>query len=204
VIVIGADGIVSPAALRWLADQNIAFVLLERDGSVLISTAPVYPSDARLRRAQACAQHSDAALLIRREIIRRKLVGQEKLVRERIKHEVFANQIARVIAMLPSAGSLDTIRQLEGQASVPYWQAWEEVALTFPKRDVARVPQHWLTFGTRRSPLSKNARRATTPGNAILNYLYAVLESETRLGINALGLDTGLGLLHADAAARDQ
>src|SRR4051812_37803239 len=37
VIVIGSDGAVSLAALRWLADQNIAFVMLERDGSVLFS-----------------------------------------------------------------------------------------------------------------------------------------------------------------------
>src|SRR5580704_10452911 len=33
-VVIGADGFVSLAALRWLADQDAAFVLLEREGSV--------------------------------------------------------------------------------------------------------------------------------------------------------------------------
>src|SRR5690242_2390721 len=32
-IVIGADGFVSLAALRWLTDQKTAFVMLERDGS---------------------------------------------------------------------------------------------------------------------------------------------------------------------------
>jgi hypothetical protein len=31
-VVIGADGYVSLAALRWLADQDAAFVMLERDG----------------------------------------------------------------------------------------------------------------------------------------------------------------------------
>src|SRR5438105_3185890 len=31
-VVIGSDGLVSLAALRWLADQGAAFVLLERDG----------------------------------------------------------------------------------------------------------------------------------------------------------------------------
>jgi len=65
------------------------------------------------------------------------------------------------------------------------------------------VPEHWQAFGTRRSPLSKNARRATTPANALLNYLYTLLETETRLAINALGLDAGLGLVHADTASRD-
>src|SRR6202158_5896341 len=39
-VVIGADGMVSLAALRWLADQNAAFVMLERDGSVVATTGP--------------------------------------------------------------------------------------------------------------------------------------------------------------------
>src|SRR5437868_11854600 len=54
-IVIGSDGMVSLSALRWLADQDAAFVMLDRDGSVLATTGPVRPSDAKLRRAQAFA-----------------------------------------------------------------------------------------------------------------------------------------------------
>ena len=37
----------------------------------------------------------------------------------------------------------------------------------------------------------------------MLNYLYAVLESEARLAATALGLDPGLGFLHFDTQARD-
>ena len=40
-VVIGSDGFVSLAALRWLADQDAAFVMLERDGSVLATAGPV-------------------------------------------------------------------------------------------------------------------------------------------------------------------
>jgi len=39
-VVIGSDGMISLAALRWLADQNAAFVMLERDGRVLANTGP--------------------------------------------------------------------------------------------------------------------------------------------------------------------
>lgn len=81
-VVIGSDGMVSLAAFRWLADQDVAFVMLERDGSVLATTGPVRPSDARLRRAQALANHSGAALQIARELISQKLAGQELLVRD--------------------------------------------------------------------------------------------------------------------------
>src|SRR5882762_8749490 len=59
-VVIGSDGMVSLAALRWLADQHAAFLMLDRDGSVLATTGPVRPPDARLRRAQAFAEESGA------------------------------------------------------------------------------------------------------------------------------------------------
>ena len=73
----------------------------------------------------------------------------------------------------------------------------------FPRSDLKRVPDHWLMFGTRQSPLSGSPRLAVNPPNAILNYLYAVLESEARLAAAALGLDPGLGMVHVDTKARD-
>jgi hypothetical protein len=54
-VVISSDGFVSLAALRWLADQEAGFVLLERNGKTLCVTGPVSSSDAKLRRAQALA-----------------------------------------------------------------------------------------------------------------------------------------------------
>jgi CRISPR/Cas system-associated endonuclease Cas1 len=83
-VVIGSDGMVSLAALRWLADQDASFVMLERDGSVLAVTGPVRPSEAKLRRAQALAHISGVALQIARELIVRKLAGQEQVARHKL------------------------------------------------------------------------------------------------------------------------
>jgi CRISPR/Cas system-associated endonuclease Cas1 len=69
--------------------------------------------------------------------------------------------------------------------------------------ELPRVPEHWRTFGTRRSPLSSSPRSAANPANAMLNYLYTILESETRIAAAALGLDPGLGVLHVDRNNRD-
>src|SRR6266849_8178756 len=91
---IGSDGMVSLAALRWLADQKAAFVMLDRDGSVLATTGPVHPSDARLRRAQALAIQSGAALRIARELIDQKLAGQERLARKVLRNSSVALTIA--------------------------------------------------------------------------------------------------------------
>src|SRR5205823_12681620 len=46
-------------------------------------------------------------------------------------------------------------------------------------------------------------RLAANPANAMLNYLYALLESEARLAAAALGLDPGIRVLHVDTSARD-
>src|SRR5215469_5823297 len=74
-VVIGSTGMVTFEALRWLADQDAAFVMLERDGRVLATTGPVRPSDARLRRAQSIALQSGVAMEIARELIHQKLLG---------------------------------------------------------------------------------------------------------------------------------
>jgi len=202
-IVIGSDGLVSLAALRWLADQDAAFVMLDRDGSVLATTGPVRPSDARLRRAQAIALQSGTALQITRGLISQKLAGQEQAARNKLLDSRTAETIAQFRTAVASADTPEAILYLESQGASAYWAAWRDLPITFPKTDLPRVPDHWRTFGTRKSPLSGSPRLAANPANAILNYLYAVVESETRLAVAALGLDPGLGFFHADTPARD-
>jgi CRISPR-associated endonuclease Cas1 len=202
-VVIGSDGMVSLSALRWLSDQDAAFVMLERDGSVLATTGPVRSSDAKLRRAQALAHSSGAALRITRELISRKLAGQEQVARHKLLDSATADAIAQFRAEVPTGDSITTIRLIESQAARAYWSAWSTLPVNFPKNDLTRVPEHWRCFGMRASPLTGSPRLAVNPANAILNYLYCVLESEARLAAAALGLDPGLGVLHVDTPARD-
>lgn len=202
-IVIGSDGMVSLAALRWLADQDAAFVMLERDGSVLATTGPVCPSDARLRRSQALAHQSGTAVRIARELIDKKLAGQEKVARHKLLASDCADVIHRHRSGLAEADTLERVRLIEAQAANAYWSAWRTLAVTFPRKDQSRLPDHWQVFGQRISPLTKSPRLAVNPANAILNYLYALLESESRLAAAILGLDPGIGVLHVDTRYRD-
>jgi len=203
VVVIGSDGMVSLAALRWLADQDASFVMLERDGSVLATTGPVRSSDAKLRRAQSLSIANGAGLRIARELISKKLAGQEQVARHKLLDSNTADTIARYRTELPQADEVSSILLIESQAARAYWSAWSTLPINFPKNDLSRVPEHWRNFGTRVSPLTGSPRLAVNPPNAILNYLYCMLESEARLAAAALGLDPGLGVLHVDTPARD-
>jgi CRISPR associated protein Cas1 len=104
---------------------------------------------------------------------------------------------------MPTADSITSIRLIEAQGASAYWSAWRTLPINFPKNDLHRVPEHWRSFGARISPLTGSPRLAANPANSMLNYLYALLQSEARLAAAALGLDPGLGVLHVDATNRD-
>ena len=202
-VCISEDGFFTLDALKWLADQKASVIMLDRSGKVSLITGPNAPSDARLRRAQALARQSGAALEIMRELMRAKLFGQHQLVRDKLGTMTAADIIAKLQESLSTAENLDTVARLEAHAASAYWSAWNGLPISFPRQDVARVPEHWRTFGTRKSVITGSPRLATNPPNAILNYCYGLLECETRLASAAVGLDSGMGMLHVDTPSRD-
>lgn len=200
-IIISRDGVISFAALCWLSAQEVPVLFLERDGRTLFVSGPTYPADVRLRRAQARGHETGVALTIAKELISRKLSGQEQLVREGFKDTATADAIAQLREQLQFADNLEIVRQLEARGAASYWARWKNLPIMFPKKD--HVPEHWRKFGTRKSPLTGSPRLAINPPGAVLNYCYELLLSETRHAIIRLGMDPGIGVLHADAAHRD-
>ena len=203
-IVIGSDGFVSLAALEWLAAQDAAFVMLERNGKVLCVTGPVRPSEAKLRRSQALAADTGLGVEIARTLIDAKLKGQEQVLRERLNCHAAAEVIANFRHKLGFAGTFEAIRIVEANAAACYFREWRDIPVTWPKADIPKIPDRWRFAGSRQSPLSGGPRLAVTPVHAVLNYCFALLQAETRLAVSVLGLDPGLGVgLHTDTANRD-
>src|SRR5262249_8136635 len=135
-------------------------------------------------------------------LIDRKLVAQERIARETLTNEQIAREIASVRSSLPQADTIDRLRLCEARAAFAYWSTWHNLPIAFPKSALPRVPAHWRRFGSRRSELTGSPRLAVNPSNAILNYLYAVLESEARIAAVVVGLDPNLGFMHVDTASR--
>lgn len=77
-------------------------------------------------------------------------------------------------------------------------------APVFAAKDRQRIPSHWSRFEGRRSVLASanGNRKAERVLNAILNYTYALLEAEAILACQVVGLDSGLGIVHADTRNR--
>ncbi len=193
------DGSISLAAVRWLADLGIPYLHLDRDGHLLAESAQVRLDDPRLRRAQALAGTSPVHIAVARELITRKLRGQRSVV------DYLGGDPAIIdpsLELAVAASSLDEVRRAESTAALAYWASWSGLAVRFHRRDQVTVPAHWRRFVRRGSDITGNPRSATDPTNAILNYLYAILEAETTIACRAIGLDPGLGIIHLDAPAR--
>jgi CRISPR-associated endonuclease Cas1 len=199
VVMLAQDGSISLAAVRWLADLGIPYLHLDRDGHLLAESAQVRLDDPRLRRAQALAGTSPVGIAVARELITRKLRGQRSVV------DYLGGDPAIIdpsLELAVAASSLDEVRRAESTAALAYWASWSGLAVRFHRRDQVTVPAHWRRFVRRGSDITGNPRSATDPTNAILNYLYAILEAETTIACRAIGLDPGLGIIHLDAPAR--
>jgi CRISPR-associated endonuclease Cas1 len=202
-VIIGHSGTVSLDALRWLNDVGAAFVQLDSDGKVIIASTSRELNDARLRRSQALAATTTVGLNIVQDLLRAKLEAQRDVLKQFESTEEQQTEIENRIEALASCTDPRALMVAEAQAAASYWNGWRAVQIRFARRDQARIPEHWKSFETRRSPISGSSRLSGTPINSMLNYLYGILETEVRLAILTIGLDPGMALLHSDLKSRD-
>jgi CRISPR-associated endonuclease Cas1 len=206
-VILNAAGMVSLDALRWCASLGVGVLVLGSDGTAQLTSTPRMTDDARLRRTQALAPFEPYGLDVARWLMSRKIMGQGKLVLHRFGDSETAETIGDLALATEGVETIDELRQLEASAAALYFGAWSgraECAPTFATKDRRRIPPHWSRYEGRRSVLASAAsnRKAERPVNAMLNYLYSLVEAEAILACQAVGLDPGLGIVHADAKGR--
>jgi CRISPR-associated endonuclease Cas1 len=202
IVVHGHAGTVTLDALRWMSDTGIAFVQLDSDGQLIATNVTRALDDVRVRRGQALAAASPQGVAIARSLLAAKLEGQCVVLSDIGGKREAVRIIRDASETLADATTIADLRYIESRAAVEYWDAWQGIPMRFGSRDVARVPAHWRAFDARRSQLSSSNRKASTPINAILNYLYGILEAEARIAAQRVGCDPAMGLIHADRPSR--
>jgi CRISPR-associated endonuclease Cas1 len=201
-VMLGHAGYITLEAIRWLADLGIPFLQLNADGR-LLTTSATGTADARLRRAQAVNADNEVGLEIARSLLSDKVAGQHALLGRLNADQWLVESFDQATELLQAAGSINQLVMAERDAALAYWQAWSTLETPFGAADRERVPEYWLSFGQRGSLLTSSSRLAVNPINAMLNYLYALLEAETTIALYAVGLDPALGIVHADYRGRE-
>jgi CRISPR-associated endonuclease Cas1 len=203
-VLIGHTGYITLDALRWLHDIGAALVQIDADGQLVTTSTASGPGHAALRREQALAATSSTGVEVARGLLHAKVAGQASLISELPAGARALDTVSRSLDTITNAPDLPSLVAAEAEAASVYWDAWSELPIPIGdrNRDRDRVPAHWRTVGTRHSLLSNGPRLACNPANAVLNYLYALLEAETTLACHAIGLDPLIGIFHTDQRNR--
>jgi CRISPR-associated endonuclease Cas1 len=205
-LILGHTGGITLDALTWCHDVGITVTQLDPvTGRILIAIGAAGRDDPRLRRAQALAPGNQVGLAIARTLISTKIARQAGVLRTLDEHHT-ADTLDQHAATVEKAQAFNSITESEAKAASAYFAAWtRRITIRYATRGQTRVPEHWHGYEGRRSVLDygRSPRKAATPINAMLNYAYALAEGECRIALVAVGLDPGLGIVHADKLGRD-
>jgi CRISPR-associated endonuclease Cas1 len=204
VVIVATTGHVTIEAHRWIEATGIGLVMIDPNtGDVTSASIRVANDDARVRRAQALAPGTETGLEIAKYLIGLKLHGQAAIARDVFGASQIADSILSLERDISPLASLEEIRQYEASAANLYWSAWGPLDIPFVKKDAGRIPDNWKVWEGRRSAVTPGTpRNATDPVNAMINYSFRLLEAEGHLATVAVGLDPGMGVLHADMKGR--
>jgi len=204
IVIVGHSGTISLDAIAWLQGVGVPLFHLGYDARVYFVSTPASIPLAPLRRAQARAMDTEVGLSISGALLTAKITRQQALLSELPEGSSAAPWLDSLRRRAQAARTMPELRDCEARAARAYWRAWKRVSIPFERADARRRPAHWRAFGTRISPLTEpSPRRAVNPANAVLNYLYAILEAEARVAALGARLDPALGVLHTDRPHRD-
>jgi CRISPR-associated protein Cas1 len=205
IVAVDGSGNLTLDAIDWMAEQGMAFVRINYDGSHAVAfTSNGYAANPdKVRWQLETRDNPKAQLQFAKDVIRQKLEAAVETLADYVpnsKSQLAAIEVTRAaIAELPKAKSLSVLLSVEGKAALAYWTAWRSIAMKWKSEGRYPIPDEWKSFNARSSVLSgkkwKNWR-AANPINAMLNYAYAVLMTEMRIKAISDGYDPMLGILH--------
>jgi CRISPR-associated protein Cas1 len=212
IVVRAPGGTISMEAIDWCARMGIALGFVGSDSTLLNCLVPDAPHDGPVKRAQAVSAVTDDALVLARYLLTKKMDSQVAAIERDFgrlgigsdpSRKGAVAQIQSCIESLNQAETLVDFLTLEGRAAQIYWDLLVETPLPWREWALKRIPAHWAAISPRTSGRRERVRDATDPFNAVLNYCYTLLEVETRIACEAIGLDPDLGLLHTDDRLRE-
>ena len=212
IIVDGYSGYISFEAMRWISKHDINLTLLNWNGGLLSVALPEQPKSGKLRVNQYKKYlDGDSRFEIARKIVECKVEKSLELLSifsefydfidiYKIKKIIYdeRNFLSRSVTENTNAKKdiaflLKRLMNYEGKCATAYLgeitKVFSEIASEFH-------------FQNRKNKSYSRNYNAADEINALFNYGYSILESETRKTINTVGLDYSIGFLHEISQSR--
>lgn len=198
IVCLGWDIGASAQLMAACAEAGVTLSFCSPHGKFLAAATGFASGNVLLRRTQYRLADDDAACaVIARQIVAAKIsnsrVSLLRAARDRPDEPVAAQfgsaaqWLGHRIDAVMRESSLDIIRGIEGDSAAAYFDCMPSLLTT-------NDPTLRMNGRSRRPPLD--------PVNALLSFLYALLNHDCRSALAACGLDPAVGFLHRDRPGR--
>jgi len=195
-IVITGKGSITFDALRLLAKNDVDCIDIDWKGELDYRLSSPEKKNVFVRKEQYGALHDKRSGILAKAFIKAKIENQKATLGTLAKSRENESLIAQREKIAELSSKIDeipdkavdkirgTIFGIEGQASIEYWKGF------------ASVIDEKFGF------LNRSGRGASDPVNSMLNYGYAIIQSNIWRTLYLAGLDPYCGFLHSDRKGR--
>jgi CRISP-associated protein Cas1 len=188
----------SPFLMGLCAERGVKVSFMSKHGRFLARIEGPVSGNVLLRREQYRRADSDElSAQVARNVVTAKInncrVVLQRALREHPDAEGSSdlassvNHLAEIMKSLDSVKELDSVRGLEGEAASNYFGVFDH--LIFVQKE-----DFYFKERNRRPPLDNL--------NAILSFLYTLLNHDVTSALETVGLDPAVGFLHRDRPGR--
>ena len=205
IVLLDGSGSVTFDVLSWLAEQKVTLIRIDWKGDVVcVAGASGYSANPfrirwQLETREDPAKRNDFCRSLITRKIEASIITLEKSIRRSDKWERAMKSAYAALSRLDEnpPETVTELRGLEANCAGSYFRSWVGIPIKWRGTSRRPIPDNWRSIGMRSSPyhLAGN-RNAAHPVNAILNYAYAVLESEIRIKAISGGYDPTIGIMH--------
>lgn len=209
IIIDGHTGSITFDAMRWLSKHDINLTLLNWNGNLLSNTMPEQPKSGRLRikQYQKYLDH-DTRFDIASRLVQTKIEHSLNLLEELSRYYEFVD-IEKIRKSFEKEDSflLEILKDPQTDISklLKKLMTYEGRIAEIYTANMTGIFNHLYKdfhFTGRKDKSNSRNYNASDEINALLNYGYAILESEIRKSINSIGLDYSIGFLHEITQSR--
>lgn len=203
IAIIDGDGGITLGALEWLSIQGVSLVQINWRGDLVnVGSGFGYGADPDILRSQIKAQDGPFSLSFARYLIENKIEHSITTIREIFEPspaaELTVSKLQERLKLIRNRppGSVAALLNAEAIAGAAYFRCWHSKPLQWKKIAKKLIPDDWHRIGARMTDDHSN-QFARHPVNAMLNYAYAMLESQVRTITLGMGFDPTISYLHA-------
>lgn len=206
IILLDGSGYISFEVLDWLAEQGVALIRINWNGEVFsVLAGSGFSADPAKVQWQVETRGDPAKrIAFATQLIAKKIANSIETLRSvvpetRSRDRVLA-KLNRDYERLKKSppDTVSTLLGIEGPAGLAYFKALEGLPLSWKSTTHRPIPQSWRSMGLRSAVRAGKPANsgATHPVNAMLNYAYAVLQSQLQIQAVSDGFDPTLGIMH--------